>query len=334
MAKMLLFRVLSISFSIVVSGSSSVGSDSESLLICSKFHFEEKVLEKLVRLEHKMEINEEKMKGWEVKLESLSSKIDEQMRKWEDAFLSKLVKMDEAVDQTETFVKSMRDFQLQEQSRINDSYQESVENFRNRSKSDSEIYGEQINAMLESMSSKIEEVSVAEKKRHNTLELMQFTLRQEQIRFNQSFDRILENTKLRSTKTINELFAKQQKVAVTACVLLSQTFPGNVVRFSTVKFQVGIYNLDTFKSSGKFVCEIPGLYYISAHIYTDTKGDAFYVKKNDVTIASSVSDSTSTYATNPISAVVELLLKDTLYIYAPHFIYDSLSCLSIMKVSV
>lgn len=57
----------------MVSESSSVGSDSESLLTCSKFHFEEKVLEKLLRLEHKMEKTEEKMNKWEVRLESLSS---------------------------------------------------------------------------------------------------------------------------------------------------------------------------------------------------------------------------------------------------------------------
>lgn len=35
--------------------SNSLGSESESLLTCSKFHFEEKVLEKLVRMELKFE---------------------------------------------------------------------------------------------------------------------------------------------------------------------------------------------------------------------------------------------------------------------------------------
>ncbi|CAC5392637.1 unnamed protein product [Mytilus coruscus] len=315
----------------MVSGSSSVGSDSESLLTCSKFHFEEKVLEKLVRLEHKMEINDQKMIRWEVTLES---KINEQMKRWEETFLSKLDKMDETVNQTEIFVQSVRDIQLQEQSRINDSYHESVEHFKDRSKNESEIYEKKINAMLESMSSKIEEVVVAEKKRLDALELMQYTLHQEQIRFNQSIDHILETNKLLSDKTINEPFAKQQKVAVTACVSSSQTFPGNVIRFSTVKFQVGIDNLDTFKSRGKFVCEIPGLYYISAHIYTNSQGSPFYVKKNSMTIASSASDSGDTHSTNPISAVVELQLKDTLYIYAPHYIYEAHTCLSIMKVSV
>ncbi|XP_071135033.1 uncharacterized protein [Mytilus edulis] len=332
MAKMLLFRFLALCLSIMVSGSSSVGSDSKSLLTCSKFHFEEKVLEKLVRLEYNMEITEEKMNKWEVKLESLFSKIDEQMKRWEDTFLSKLVKMDKAVNETDTFVESVRDIQLQEQSRINDLYHESVDHFKNRSQNESEMYGQQINSMLESMSSKIDEVGIAEKRIGNSMELMQHTLQQDQGRFNQSFEHFLENTKIQSKKTINELFAKQQKVAVTACTSSGQTFPDGVVRFANVKFHVGIDNLDTFKSSGIFVCEIPGLYYISAHIYTTTKGGAFYVTKNSFHIANSASDSNDVYSTNPISAVVELELKDTLYVNAGHFIRATYSCLSIMKV--
>lgn len=123
-------------------------------------------------------------------------------------------------------------------------------------------------------------------------------------------------------------------MAVTACVLSDKTFADYVVRFSTVKFQIGINNIDTFKSSGKFVCEIPGLYFISVHIRTRTTSTAFYVRKNSVTIATSMSDSGNDHSTNPISAVVELQLKDTLYISSQHFIYSSYSCLSIVKVSV
>ncbi|CAG2231889.1 unnamed protein product [Mytilus edulis] len=333
LAKMLIFRVLAICLSIVVSGSSSVGSDSESLLTCSKFHFEEKVLEKLVRLEHKMEITEGKMNEWEVKLVSLSSKIDEQMKRWEDTFLSKLVKMDETVNQTKIFVKSVRDIQLQEQSRIYDLYHESVEHFKIRSQNESEMYGQQINSILVSMSSKIEEVGVAEKRRGNAMEIMQYTFQQDQRRFNQSFDIFLENTKFQSNKTIIELLSKQQKVAVTACVYPGRSFSDSVVRFSTVNFYIGINDIDTFKSSGKFVCESPGLYYISAHIYTNTKNGFFHVKKNSMTIASSVSHSTSTHSTNPISAVIELQLKDTLYVSDLGLtIIATYSCLSIMKI--
>ncbi|VDI38447.1 Hypothetical predicted protein [Mytilus galloprovincialis] len=179
-----------------------------------------------------------------------------------------------------------------------------------------------MNTMLESMSSKIEEFSVADKKRHDTMELMQYTLLQEQKQLNQSFDLLLKNTKLGSNKTINELFAKQQKVAVTACVSSSQTFPDYVVRFSTVNFKEGIDNLDMFK----FRWEI-------SHIYTNTQGYGFNVKKNGMNIATSASGSGSTDTTNPISAVVELQPNDTLYVYAGHYIYSSQSCMSIMKIN-
>ncbi|CAG2216249.1 unnamed protein product [Mytilus edulis] len=227
-----------------------------------------------------MEMHKEKMERWVVKIESLCSKVEEQIKIWENTFSSKLYKMDEAVNKTEIFVKSVRYIQLQEQSRLNKSLQEIVENIEIRSKNETELIGEHMNSMLESMSSKIEEF-----------------------------------------------------MAVTACVSSSQTFPDYVVRFSTVNFKEGIDNLDKFKSSGKFICEIPGLYYISAHIYTNTQGYGFNVKKNGVNIATSASGSGSTDTTNPISAVVELQPKDTLYVYAGHYIYASQSCMSIMKIN-
>lgn len=100
-----------------------------------------------------------------------------------------------------------------------------------------------------------------------------------------------------------------------------------------MKLLVGIMNIDTFQSSGKLVCGIPGLYYISAHIFTTAQVKAFYVMKNGITIANSISDSDSSYSTNPIPAVVELQLKDTLNMYTNLLsIQGKYSCLSIMKI--
>lgn len=61
------------------------------------------------------------------------------------------------------------------------------------------------------MSLRMQEFSVAEKNRQKALELMQYTLYQEQQRFNNSFDLILENFRLASNDTFNELIAMQQK---------------------------------------------------------------------------------------------------------------------------
>lgn len=122
-------------------------------------------------------------------------------------------------------------------------------------------------------------------------------------------------------------------VAVTACVSLTQTFSGGIVKFPTVYLNEGIKDIATFKTSGKFVCEFPGLYYISSHLRTTTRNRAFYVKKNGVHISYSATDDENHYSTNPISAVVELQLNDKLYVQAPSVNVDAVySCLSILKI--
>lgn len=126
--------------------SSSVGSNSESLLTCSKFHFEEKVLEKLVRLEHKMELNDKKMKTWE------------------ELFFSKLDKMNEAIKHADLFVETMHENQLQEQSRFNESFVKTVKHFNIQSKNETDFYGKQMNIALQSLVEKIHEISETEKK--------------------------------------------------------------------------------------------------------------------------------------------------------------------------
>ncbi|VDI16880.1 Hypothetical predicted protein, partial [Mytilus galloprovincialis] len=121
--------------------------------------------------------------------------------------------------------------------------------------------------------------------------------------------------------------------AVTACVFSDQTFSDYIVKFSIVNFHVGINNLGMFKSSGNFVCDIPGLYFISAHIRTSNENYYFDVRKNDILVASPKSGSGDTASSHPISDVVGLQINDTLYVYANNIrIEGSYSCLSIMKV--
>lgn len=111
--------------------------------------------------------------------------------------------MDEAMNQIGTFVELMLRSHLHNQSRLNYSLQDIVENFEIRWINETKMYGEQINTLLKSISSKIEECSVNEKNRQCDMELIQFTLHQEQKRFNQPFDLFTENRKLRSYKIIN-----------------------------------------------------------------------------------------------------------------------------------
>lgn len=64
-------------------------------------------------------------------------------------FSSKIDKMDTAITQNEIFVESLRDTDLQKQSRQNDSYQEIVEQFIVRSMTETELYRKQMKVMLE-----------------------------------------------------------------------------------------------------------------------------------------------------------------------------------------
>lgn len=66
-------------------------------------------------------------------------------------------------------------------------------------------------AALDAMSLNIDEFTVDKQIKSNYLESMQYTLQQNQIRFNQLFDYLFETFAFSSNKTIYELFAKQQK---------------------------------------------------------------------------------------------------------------------------
>ncbi|VDI49176.1 Hypothetical predicted protein, partial [Mytilus galloprovincialis] len=246
-----LIILLSISF--VWTSSSSIGSEFESTLSCSKFHFEEKVLEKLVRLEHKMQILEEKMDSREMlntaKLDEISNIMD------------------------------IKDTQIQEQTRFNKSYQEIVEHFKIKATNETDIYGDQINTLLEYFSSKVEVFTEPENKRESVSELMQFNIDREQKRFNSSYDQIVENFKESSKTTLLELIVNHQKeftemmekkeaVAFSAYRSRSQTLQhGEKVIFDGVWTNV---ENGYEPSTGVFKTPHPGLYHLTAVVMSDS----------------------------------------------------------------
>ncbi|CAC5371303.1 unnamed protein product [Mytilus coruscus] len=302
--------------------SSSVGSEPESLLTCSKFHFEEKVLEKLVRLEHKIEIYEESAK------------------RWDNSIVSKLEKMDEVLKRSKIFMESVQFAQKPEHLRLNESYSEIVDSLKRQLENETELYGEQIKNLLNSFSLKIHEFTEAEKKRENAPELMQLTFIQEQKRFNHSFDQMGENIKAISNRTIQEMVSGR-KVAMTACVLNSGTKPsGSVVKFDDVLTQVGINNIASFRKSGQFTSEVKGLYLVSAWIYTTTNYGHFYIYKNQMIIGRIVFNYISTSATVETTGTavvaVELQIGDTVRIQTGKsmtIISSKRSCFTIAKLN-
>ncbi|VDI63224.1 Hypothetical predicted protein [Mytilus galloprovincialis] len=290
---------------------SSLGSESQSLLSCSKFHFEEKVLEKVVRLENKMEVYEEKIKLWEA---SVSSKLEHKMEVyaekitlWDASISSSLNKVTETKKQTEIFFDSMRDAHLKDQTRFNisfheakkqtetffdlireehlldqtrfnDSFLEAVDRFKLQSENETEFYERRMNSLLDSFSSKVQELKEAERNRESTMKLY---LRQEQNRFNESFDKIVRKFQVRFNKSLRKVALTQQKVALTACATSKTVSGETVVQFPNIKTNIGITDLSAYQSTGKFVCTVAGLYHVSAVMMSSTNGQYYYIYKNN-----------------------------------------------------
>ncbi|XP_076079201.1 uncharacterized protein LOC143049468 [Mytilus galloprovincialis] len=379
----------------------SINSESESLLSCSKFHFEEKVLEKVVRLEHKMEVYAEKVKLWEESFSSSLDKVTEAKKQTEtfvesmrnahlldqtrlndslvgvkkqtesfvdsmrDAHIKDQMRFNDSFDnvkkQTETFVDSMRDAHLKDQTRFNDSFDDvkkqtetfvysmldahlkdqtrfndsflgAIDRFKLQSENETKFYERQMNSLLDSFSSKVQKLSEAERKRDSTMKL---TLRQEQNRFNKSFDKISENFQVRFNKSLQEIALKQQKVAFTACATYDTVSGGTVVQFPNIKTNIGITDLSAYISTGKFVCTIAGLYHVSAVMMSGTNDEYYHIyKNNDKMITTFYGHVESLYQTRTRVFVTMLDVGDEITVRTggSQLIYND-SCFTIVRLN-
>ncbi|CAC5389014.1 TRIP11 [Mytilus coruscus] len=86
-----------------------------------------------------------------------------------------------------------------------------------------------------------------------------------------------------ATQKLNDIQQKittdEQQVAMSAHPA-SDTFSSGIVKFNDVQFSIGINNLSTYKSTGKFVIEREGLYLISSSIFSGTNGAYYYIYLN------------------------------------------------------
>ncbi|CAC5401329.1 COL8A [Mytilus coruscus] len=82
-------------------------------------------------------------------------------------------------------------------------------------------------------------------------------------------------------KTVNDM---NSRVALSACAVGHTIRPRSTIKFSSIKTIEGITNrhLTTFKSSGVFVCEVPGLYHISVVLMSTTNNVHFKIFKNNI----------------------------------------------------
>lgn len=148
----------------------TIRSEAETMLTCSKYHFEEKVLEKLIRLEHKVEIFSEKMKIWE------------------DLILKTLSKFEVKMDSTD----------------------ETTEKFKLQTNNKVDIFGEQIRHMSRSLASYVHTLYEAQHTRDSEFKSMQITFLRDKEHFNNSFNNIVEHFQTVSNGTLQDLIVQQR----------------------------------------------------------------------------------------------------------------------------
>ena len=89
----------------------------------------------------------------------------------------------------------------------------------------------------------------------------------------------------------------------------------NTLKFRNIKFSDNVRNIASFRSSGRFACEIPGIYFINVNIRSNTFDATNMLRKNDNIIARTASLSTNSIWTSiSISAIANLSLNDEIYL--------------------
>lgn len=121
-------------------------------------------------------------------------------------------------------------------------------------------------------------------------------------------------------------------------------FPGDkklstetVIKFQTIKASTGIIDLASFKSTGKFTCEVSGFYVIFVVISLNTDESHYEVLRNnnrisDIFPPKSVHD---WYTTSSSVVSMNLNVKDTVFVKTIKSMTISsnhgISCISIIK---
>lgn len=102
-----------------------------------------------------------------------------------------------------------------------------------------------------------------------------------------------------------------------------------------MKTQVGIDNLSTFTSTGKFTCTKPGLYLVSIWVLTpgQNKHGHINILRNDNILVQTYIDNAAHYDTGTATAVVELQLSDKVWVRYDNGRVDYFgTCMAIVKL--
>ncbi|CAG2246631.1 unnamed protein product [Mytilus edulis] len=128
-----------------------------------------------------------------------------------------------------------------------------------------------------------------------------------------------------------------ERVAMTAHPSSQGTIGYAIIKFDNIKYSVGITNLSTYKTTGKFTCEHEGLYLISASVMSNTNKAYYHIRLNgnDISYTYIVEHSGSKAFTGAVTVTTMLNPNDQVWLYAggSWFIYSGLwSKLTIIKI--
>lgn len=130
-----------------------------------------------------------------------------------------------------------------------------------------------------------------------------------------------------------------KRVSMTACVKSQGTLQwssNKVVKFDTIQLQYGVNNLSRFKSEGKFVAEMAGMYIVSAWIMSSSAYAEFGIYHNDRLITRTyISSNGGHWNTATGMTAIDLQTNDTVWIgtlYSMQIYSEDRSCFTIVKV--
>ncbi|XP_076071310.1 uncharacterized protein LOC143042745 isoform X6 [Mytilus galloprovincialis] len=115
------------------------------------------------------------------------------------------------------------------------------------------------------------------------------TARKNDVRImEENLEKSIEQQKITESKLSSveaQLKSSTKRVAMTAHPSSYGTITNTIMKFDDVKYSVGITNLSSFKTTGKFTCEHEGLYLISASVMSNTNDAHYHIRLNGNTIS-------------------------------------------------
>ncbi|CAC5421372.1 unnamed protein product [Mytilus coruscus] len=130
-------------------------------------------------------------------------------------------------------------------------------------------------------------------------------------------EQMKENHMKKLTSIESEATKNSERVAMTAFVPSTTTHlsVGSVVKFSVVKFSVGIGTLSSYINTGKFVCVKSGLYIVSTTVESNHNGAEFHIYVNGKLFTKTYKyDKNGWWHSTSVSIVIELNMNDTVWV--------------------